>query len=36
VDRDNKPVWEPSSLAGVTQEQVNAFFEPLGENELKL
>jgi hypothetical protein len=36
VDRDNTPVWNPSSLEGVTQESIDAFFQPLGDNELKL
>ena len=36
VDRDNKPKWSPDSLAGVTREQVDAFFQPLGDNDLKL
>mmetsp|Transcript_29537 Transcript_29537/g.49898 ORF Transcript_29537/g.49898 Transcript_29537/m.49898 type:complete len:173 (+) Transcript_29537:3-521(+) len=36
VDRDNTPIWSPDSLAGVSQEEVEAFFQPLGENELKL
>ena len=36
VDRDNQPAWSPDSLAGLSREAVQAFFQPLGDNELKL
>lgn len=29
VDRDNKPVWKPGSLAEVTEERVDWYFSPL-------
>lgn len=28
VDKDHQPRWQPASLADVTPEMVNAFFEP--------
>jgi hypothetical protein len=34
VDRDNAPAWAPKTLGEVTSEQVNAYFEPLGEHDL--
>lgn len=36
VDKDNKPVWRPASLAEVTDEDVERHFAPLGEGELEL
>lgn len=36
VDRDNKPVWSPGSLEQVTPEEVEGYFQSLGEHELKL
>ncbi|KAH3700048.1 3-hydroxyisobutyryl-CoA hydrolase, mitochondrial-like isoform X2 [Dreissena polymorpha] len=36
-DKDNKPVWNPATLAGVTREHVNWYFSPLPpDRELKL
>lgn len=32
VDRDNKPVWQPATLEGVTQERVESYFSPLEED----
>lgn len=32
VDRDNKPVWQPATLEGVTQERVDHYFSRLEEN----
>ena len=26
IDRDQQPHWEPDSLAGVTEEQIDAYF----------
>ena len=34
IDKDNAPRWSPESLAGVSQEMVDAVFAPLGEGEL--
>jgi enoyl-CoA hydratase len=35
IDKDNRPCWQPSSLAGVTAETVEDYFAPL-ERELVL
>jgi len=32
VDRDNKPAWQPSSLAEVSEERVKFYFSPLEED----
>lgn len=29
IDKDNRPVWKPSDLASVTEEQVESYFRPL-------
>ncbi len=34
VDKDNKPQWRPGEGAEVSQAAVDAYFAPLGENEL--
>ncbi len=34
IDKDNKPGWNPASLAGVTPQMISAHFAPLGTNEL--
>ena len=34
VDKDNKPNWNPATLAGVTNEMLNEIFAPLGDGEL--
>jgi len=36
VDKDNRPRWRPSSLADVSEPQVECHFAPLGEQELPL
>lgn len=36
VERDRNPAWSPSTLEEVTAEQVDRFFEPLGDAELGL
>ncbi|MER5967124.1 enoyl-CoA hydratase/isomerase family protein [Streptomyces sp. NPDC002057] len=36
VDKDRNPRWAPTTPAGVTDEDVAAFFAPLGERELRL
>lgn len=35
IDKDNKPDWTPGSLAEVTPDILDTFFEPLGEDDLK-
>lgn len=34
VDKDNAPKWDPATLAGVTDEVLDAVFAPLGDDEL--
>jgi enoyl-CoA hydratase len=34
VEKDNKPNWQPATLAGVTREMLNEIFAPLGDGEL--
>jgi enoyl-CoA hydratase len=36
VDKDRTPRWQPSTLAEVTADDVEAYFAPLGDRELKL
>ncbi|WP_213575085.1 enoyl-CoA hydratase/isomerase family protein [Rhodococcus sp. USK13] len=36
VEKDRNPQWSPATLAEVTDEQVDAFFAPLGDLELGL
>jgi enoyl-CoA hydratase len=36
IDKDRQPRWSPPTLAEVTDEQVQAYFAPLGERELGL
>ena len=36
VDKDRNPHWKPASLAEVTAADVERYFAPLGERELKL
>ena len=33
VDKDNNPQWTPATLKDVTDEMVESYFAPLGENE---
>ncbi|MEQ9314643.1 MAG: enoyl-CoA hydratase/isomerase family protein, partial [Henriciella sp.] len=35
VDKDHNPNWEPPTLEAVTDDLVDSFFAPLGENELR-
>jgi enoyl-CoA hydratase len=34
VDKDNRPRWNPPTLAGVREADVEACFAPLGERDL--
>ena len=34
VDKDNNPIWHPQTIDEVSDARVDAFFEPLGEDEL--
>ena len=36
IDKDNAPKWRPAALDDVTDEYIDAYFEPLGDKELKL
>jgi enoyl-CoA hydratase len=36
IDKDNAPKWQPSELSDVSQADVDAYFAPLGQKELKL
>ncbi len=36
IDKDNAPKWDPATLAGVSDEAVDAYFAPLGDGELGL
>jgi enoyl-CoA hydratase len=34
VDKDNKPQWRPTAPEDVSRADIDAYFAPLGENEL--
>lgn len=36
IDKDNTPVWSPNSLERVKREEIEGYFEPLGDAELKI
>lgn len=36
VDKDRSPRWQPATLAEVTDAEIDRYFEPLGEAELRL
>ena len=36
VDKDNKPRWQPATLAEVGEAEVERHFAPLGDAELVL
>ena len=35
VDKDQKPQWQPASLAEVTDAMVDSYFATLGDDELR-
>jgi enoyl-CoA hydratase len=34
VDKSNNPAWDPQSIDAITEADVDAYFQPLGEDEL--
>jgi enoyl-CoA hydratase len=36
VDKDNRPRWQPETLAGVSEAEVERHFAALGKDELAL
>ena len=36
IEKDQKPRWNPARLEDVTQTMIDAFFAPLGADELTL
>jgi enoyl-CoA hydratase len=36
IDKDNEPAWRPETLPEVSDADVDAYFAPLGDGELKL
>lgn len=36
VDKDNRPVWYPSTLEAVSDSYVKALFKGIGEHELDI
>ena len=36
VDKDRDPHWQPATLAEVSRDDVESYFAPLGDRELKL
>jgi enoyl-CoA hydratase len=36
IDKDQSPKWQPATLEAVSDAQIDAYFAPLGEKELKL
>jgi enoyl-CoA hydratase len=36
IDKDGAPNWRPADLSGVTDADVDAYFAPLGDKELRL
>jgi len=36
IDKDNKPRWRPASHSEVTGQSIDAYFAPLGAEELVL
>ena len=36
IEKDGAPRWQPADLAGVSDAEIDAYFVPLGDKELKL
>lgn len=36
IDRDNKPVWSPTSVRDVKDSDIDDYLRPLGEHDLQL
>ena len=36
IDKDNAPKWQPDSIEGVSDAEIDRYFEPLGNRELML
>jgi enoyl-CoA hydratase len=36
IDKDRQPKWEPPRIAEVDDQDVEAYFKPLGEKDLVL
>jgi enoyl-CoA hydratase len=34
IDKDNAPKWDPAGLSGVSGQELDAVFAPLGDDEL--
>ena len=34
IDKDNRPQWRPDKAEAVLKADIDAYFEPLGENDL--
>ena len=36
IDKDQSPKWQPATLESVSDAEIDVYFAPLGEKELKL
>jgi enoyl-CoA hydratase len=36
LDKDNRPRWQPAELSEVSDADIEAYFAPLGDDELEL